>query len=66
MDKTLTPDQKQFYYDFYLLVAKMRVEQKKFFKTRYVHHLNESRKLEKQVDLYLKRLEEIELNTTLF
>lgn len=41
--------------DFKKLVAEMRRAQKKYFSTRSSHDLAESKRLEKEVDIFLKR-----------
>ena len=41
--------------DFFVLVARMREEQKKYFRTRLDIHLKHSKELERQVDAEIER-----------
>ncbi|MBO7462305.1 MAG: hypothetical protein J6T96_06890 [Bacteroidales bacterium] len=41
--------------DFFVLVARMREEQKKYFRTRFDIHLKHSKELERQVDAEIER-----------
>lgn len=44
---------------FFDLVARMREEQKKFFRTKSQTALNESKRLEREVDREIARVEEL-------
>lgn len=46
-------------YDFFNLVTKMRDKQKEYFRTRSASALQESKRLEKQVDEEIQRVNEI-------
>lgn len=46
-------------YDFFNLVTKMRDKQKEYFRTRSASVLQESKRLEKQVDEEIQRVNEI-------
>lgn len=56
--------------EFFDLVAEMRTAQKCYFKFRTMNYLNQSKKLEKQVDDEIRRVERIvsgtDLQTDLF
>ena len=41
--------------DFFVLVARMREEQKKYFRTRFDIYLKHSKELERQVDAEIER-----------
>ena len=45
---------------FYNIVVKMRKAQRDYFRTRSQRHLNESKKLEAQVDAEIERVAQIE------
>lgn len=45
--------------DFFALVSRMRDKQKEYFRTRSTSVLQESKRLEKQVDDEIKRVNEI-------
>ena len=46
-------------YDFFNLVTKMRDKQKEYFRTRSASVLQESKRLEKQVDEEIQRVNEL-------
>lgn len=45
--------------EFYNLVVKMRKAQRDYFRTRSIRPLNESKRLEAQVDAEIERVEEV-------
>lgn len=45
--------------EFYNVVVKMRKAQRDYFRTRSIRSLNESKRLEAQVDAEIERVEEV-------
>ena len=52
--------------EFYELVARMRAKQKEYFRTKDLNALNESKRLEREVDKALKEHEEDMMGGRLF